>query len=200
MVYCKKCGAKVSDEFIYCTNCGNRFDAKLGRKIPSDTRQGALVGGLVGFLHGIVAAVQSYFIIFPLLMPLITKQVTSDPRFANNPQFLAEFLSLFNTIMYVAVVLVVPIMALLSCVLGVLFVKFKEHIPGSSIIRKSVVFALILMAISIVPGLPSFLDPRASAIFGTEFFPLQMKSYALTLVEYPLLGWLFGYLLERRLK
>lgn len=126
-------------------------------------------------------------------MPLITKQLASEPSFASNPQFI---LSLSNTIMYGALVMVVPIMMLLSCILGVLFVKFRDHIPGSSIIRKSVVFALVLLAISLVPTLSSF----PGVIFGAEFFPLQMESYVLALVEYLLLGWLFGYLLERRLK
>jgi hypothetical protein len=130
-------------------------------------------------------------------MPVMIKELSSEPSLAGNAQFL---LSLSNTVMYVALVMLVLIMMLFSCVIGVLFVKFKEHIPGSSITRKSVVFSLILLAISLAPGLRILLAPGTSAVYGSEFFPLQMESYALTFVEYVVLGWLFGYLLERRLK
>jgi len=133
-------------------------------------------------------------------MPIIIKQLMSDPRFTSNPLLAAQFPSLLSTIMSVAMVVVVLMIALFSCVLGVLFVKFRQHIPGSSIIRKSMVFPFILMAISFILTLRSLLDPRAIAMFGTSLFPLQIESSELALVEYLLFGWLFGYLLERRLK
>ena len=90
--------------------------------------------------------------------------------------------------------------ALLGCVLGVVFVKFRKHIPGHSTIRKSVVFALILVVISLVPRLFGILDPSAVVMFGTKIHPPQLEYNALTSIEYLLFGWLFGYLLQRRLK
>lgn len=89
----------------------------------------------------------------------------------------------------------------MGCVLGFLFVSFKDHIPGSSVVRKSLVFSLILLAISSIFSLRGFFDPNVAKMFGSNaFFHIQMASYAIALIEYPLIGCLFGYLLDQRLK
>jgi hypothetical protein len=173
------------------------------RKSPSEIRQGMVVGAFVGFLYGIVAALQFYFTMLPFILPLITRQLLSDPNIANNPEYVAGmpgFLSLLNTMMYCAVVLIIPIEAVFGCMLGLLFVKCRNHIPCNSVIGKSVAFSIILVAISLVFGLPSFFNPKASTVFGANFFPLQIQSYIVNIVTFPLLGLLFGYLLNRRLK
>ena len=163
----------------------------------SETRQSAVVGGFVGFLYGMVTTVQTYFTTFPFFMAYMTRRVASNPTFASNLQ---SALNIINTAMYVSLLMITPMLAVLGYLVGILFVKFKGHLPGSSIIRKAVVFSLILFAISFIPTLRSLLDPRVTAAFGAGFFPLRAESYALTLAEYLLFGWLFGYLLQRRLK
>lgn len=171
-------------------------------KVSSDSRQGALVGAFVGLIHGIVVAIVFYFVLFPVIMPLVTKQLENNPRFASDPRFISALprvLSILSTIMSVSVVLFVPIGALFGCVLGVLFVKFRRHIPSSSIVRKSMVVAFILVTISFLGILRNLLVPTTTIVFGADFFPSQLKSFALTLIEFPLLGWLFGYLLTRKL-
>jgi len=90
-------------------------------------------------------------------------------------------------------------MALIGCILGAVFVKVKGHIPGSSITRKSIVFGFVLFAISFLLSLPSLVNPRVSLLSGTALYVFRLESFAVTIVAYPLLGWLFGYLLQRRL-
>jgi hypothetical protein len=189
-VTCKKCGANVSDEFAYCTNCGNRLDAK-GRKAPSETRQGAVVGGFVGLLYGIYTAVLDYFTVFPALASYMEQRLASE-GLVNGSYFTPGTL---NAILYAALVMAVVFSALLGCAFGILFIKFRGHIPGNSIIRQSLGFSLILFAISFILNLGNILDA-----IGTDSFPMQMGLSAFSLVAFVVLGWLFGNLLERRLK
>jgi hypothetical protein len=199
IITCKKCGARVSDD-SFCTNCGI---SAPGQKTPSETRQGAVVGALIGSLHGIASAILTYFVMFPLIMPLITKAIVSDRRVASDPRVVAmlpELIRLVNTIMYVSLGLAIPFGAILGCMLGYLFVKVKNHIPGSSIIRKSMVVSVIWIGVSSLGVVISLLEPRTTVFLGTSMLTLQMKSFASTIVLYLLLGWLFGYLLDRRLK
>ena len=191
-VSCKKCRANVSDEFSYCTNCGNRLDAE-GRKASSETRQGAVVGAFVGFLYGIYDAILFYFITLPTILPIIAKVVASDPRFVSFSQ--QDLLSMVSTIMDIAAISLAPLSALFGCVLGIVFMKMRGHIPGSSIIRQSLVFSLVLFVISFILNLGNILDA-----IGSDSFPTQMGLSAFGLVVFVLLGWLFGQLLERRLK
>ena len=124
-VTCKKCSTTVSDEFSYCFNCGNLL---VVNKTRSEIREGAVIGGFVGFLFGIVGAVQFYFLV---IIPEI-RRLTFNPRFANLPP------SAFQ-VFYFGYVMAIPVVALLGCVLGVVFVRFRNHIPGHSTIRKSAI-------------------------------------------------------------
>ena len=170
---------------------------------PSITRQGALIGGVVGVVHGLMTAIEFQLILLPVFMTTIPTMLKSNPRFAADPRFAATFpkaLSLFNTILAVITVAIVPIGALIGCVAGVLFVSLREHIPGSSLVRKSLVFSLFLVVIAFVFSLRSILDPTTYATFGSQFFQVQVKTFVFIVLEYPLIGCLFGYLLNRRLK
>jgi len=109
-------------------------------------------------------------------------------------------------IMIAVVVVFVPIMTVIAgTILGVLFIALRQRLPGSTIMRKSVAFSLILVAIDFLfIGLTRFFRPNnMTNVFdkGTlaVFYSLQVVSYAVILVEFPLLGCLFGYLLSGRI-
>ena len=176
---------KVSGEFSYCFNCGNRLNVKE-RKAPSESRQGVIVGGFVGFLYGVYEAVQTYLTWFPSYMAYMTSRLSTQ-------------LTVVTVIS--SLVLEGPAFALLGCVLGRVFVKVKGRIPGSTIIRKSIVFGLILLAFT---WLPSLWPSSVKGAVIVEPTPLQaaltFAFYVSNFLVFPLLGWLFGYLLERRLK
>ena len=197
LITCTQCGAKVSDEFSYCFNCGNCLNAKE-RRVPSESRQGAVVGGFVGFLYGIYQAVQGYLTWFPSYMTYMISRISTQPSFASDPQLA---LSVVNVILYGGLVLSGPVFALLGYVLGKLFVKVKGRIPGSTIIRKSIVFGFILLTFTMLLNLgPS--PTKGTVIVETSPLQsaLQFVLYVSSFVVFPLLGWLYGYLLERRLK
>jgi len=169
---------------------------------PRITRQAALVGGLVGVVHGLITAIEFQLILLPVFMTTIPIMLKSNPRFAD-PRFVANLpkvLSMLNTIFTILTVAIVPFGALIGCVAGVLFVSLREHIPGSSLVRKSLVFSLILVAIAFIFNLRGVLEPDAHATFGPQFFQVQLRMFVITLLEYPLIGCLFGFLLERKLK
>jgi len=193
-IRCEKCGTIVSGQIRYCTNCGNRL-VNLGGSIPGETQQGGKVGALVGFLHGCIAAGWTYFII-PPTMSIMVRRMASDPFFASHQQ---SILTMFNTIFNVVVILLIPISAVLGYLFGILFLKIEGRIPGSSIIRKSIVFGFLLLAVTLVMSLRYVFDLKSPAYYP-ELFPLQVEGWTISLIEYPLLGWLFGYLLQRRLK
>ncbi len=152
-----------------------------------------MVGAFVGFLYGIYDAILFYFITLPTILPIIAKVVASDPRFVSFSQ--QDLLSMVSTIMYIAAISLAPLSALFGCVLGIAFMKMRGHIPGSSIIRQSLVFSLILFVISFILNLGNILDA-----IGSDSFPTQMGLSAFGLVVFVPLGWLFGQLVERRLK
>lgn len=242
LISCKGCGAKISDEYSYCTNCLTSLEkesaspaaAKNGivrikaeasiveapgdqaalhpglmdwlltplnvertelsrrTKMLSETHQGAVSGAYVGLAHGIVSA--SVGIIF---LSLLEPELTSFLAQEVGPRMLSELPTLWITAIALLIVFV-PIIGVISgIVLGIVFVAFKAKIPGSSIIRKSVVFSLILCMIGFLIG---SLDLRRVSMVRTvlpSFYPLWET---LNLVQYPVFGYLFGYLLQRRLK
>ncbi len=104
----------------------------------------------------------------------------------------------------VIVIVGLPIISvIIGAVLGFLFVVFQKKLPGSTIIRKSVAFSLILLAIDFLIGISSFFVPNRtgtlSEVAVAKLYSLRLVSYGEILVEFPLLGYLFGYLLSRRL-
>ncbi len=175
------------------------LEAKRGpkHKLPSDTRQGALVGAFVGLISGIVTATYAYFMVLPFVWSALTA------RMIESPEALVALSTIWNTFMIVVVVGVPIIDAIMGAVLGVLFVVFRKKLPGSTIIRKSVAFSLILIAIYVLIGLRSYFSPNRISILDkatlATFHSMQVASHALILIEFPLLGCLFGYLLARRL-
>lgn len=233
LISCKKCGAKVSNQYSYCTNCQAPLDAKdleeteysaiqpksrstlagwllspaeakraPKHKLPSDSRQGAVVGAFVGFIYGIVGATYAYFIILPFVWLVFTASLSS--KLLESPKAPTVLPTVWNILVAVAVV-GVPIMSVvMGTVFGVLFMAFRKKLPGRTIIRKSFVFSLILLAISLLVGLRSYLIPSRTSILDkatlASMVSLQVLGWTLALVEFPLLGYLFGYLLNRRLK
>lgn len=223
VITCKRCGEKVSDQYSYCTNCqapltkeAKALETRIGRppkvrkwflspldtkrkpkhQLPNATRQGILVGAMVGAIDGVVNTVVFYFAYFPLIMDALTKQLTS--RYAT---IIPKALSMVDTIFRVSILIAAPLIgALLGCVLGFLFVTFRKRIPGRSIVRKSLFVATILVALPSLNLLHSLLDPAARFVLGIDFLPLQLEGFTMVVIMYPLLGYLFGYLLQRRLK
>ena len=172
-----------------------------GRKTSNVTRQGALVGGTVGAIHGVVLSLQLNFIILPVLIPFVPMIVSSDPRLADLGGSLPTMMSWITPILTAISILDIPIGALTGCVLGVVFVSLREHIPGSSTLRKSLVFSLILFTIYFILSLRQFLSPLLqNETLRAVAFRLHLEMYVTTLIEFPVLGYLFGFLLERKLK
>jgi len=178
-VTCKKCGSKLRDEFRYCFNCGNLL---VVNKTPSESRQGAVIGGFVGLLYGAFYTI-SWYIVFPEVSAILPKSAPT----------------LFSSTHVLFAVASPPTCGLFGAVLGVMFVKFRKHILGTSIIEKSVIFGFILMTISFILSLrPGMRVP--SIHFTAEQYTLGSVLVVANYVALPLLGWLFGYLLQRRLK
>ena len=168
-------------------------------KGPSITRQAALVGGIIGVIHGVVVAVQ-FNLMLPVIIPLLPAIISSDPRYADLRGTLPKIMSLVTPILSVVALVAILLGALMGCVLGVLFVSLRDHIPGSSILRKSLVFSLILLTISFILSLRSLVFYGMVATIQTVFLRLRLEMYATMLIEFPLLGCLFGFLLDRKLK
>ena len=150
------------------------------RRTQSETRLGAIVGGFVGLLYGTVNAVNLY-VVFPRISAVLSRSAST-----------------FVGTTYVPFVVGIPFaFGLLGLVLGAIFVESRKHIPGSSIIDKSVAFSFILMAIAVIlswrPGAKMPAITIEQITLGSIFF-------AANFAPFPLLGWLFGYLLQRRLK
>jgi hypothetical protein len=232
LISCKKCGAKVSNQYSYCTNCQALLNAKdleetehsaiqpksrstlpgwllspveamreSKYKLPSDTRQGAVVGAFVGFIYGIVGAAYAYFILIPFVWLVLTASLSS--KFLDSPKVLAALPTVRDILIAVVVVGVPIISVVMGTVSGVLFIAFRKKLPGRTIIRKSFAFSLILLAISLLIGLRSYLSPSVTILNKATLASMvsfQVLGWALALVEFPLLGYLFGYLLNRRLK
>lgn len=226
LISCKKCGARISNQYSYCTNCQALLSAKdlqepeysaieqkyrsplagwllspvetkRGTKYkPTDTRQGALVGAFIGFISGIYAATIAYFIFLRFIWPVLTPTII---------QSLAMTLPTLRGILIAAVVIAVPITSVvMGTILGVLFIVFREKLPGRTIIHKSILFSLILCLISFLVGLRSYVSPSRTSFLNNATLAslrsLQVLWWALSPVEFTLLGYLFGYLLNRRLK
>ena len=110
--------------------------------------------------------------------------------------------SLWN-IVFAVVIVVTPIVGvILGAVLGVVFMAFRNRIPGSTIMRKSLVFSLCFIVLSLLLALRDYFNFSGRAIYAAvpSFVSLEWISLAFTFVEYPVLGCLFGYLLQRRLR
>ena len=107
------------------------------------------------------------------------------------------FNTVWNFITFVLLVVEPIFQAVMGAVLGFIFVVAMKKIPGKSVIQKSLVFSLILAGISICSSIVTYLRPYSTFPIPTE---LTVLSFVVPLVEYPLLGWLFGFVLQRKLK
>lgn len=214
VVSCKQCGAQVSDKHDSCPYCGIKLseesnsalegspsqliNKQVGKhKAPSKTRQGALVGAFIGLLAGIIGAIEFLFVLLPTivkdLIPLAVAHFPTNPNVAN---LMTMFFYLFG-------VAIVPLTVITGCVLGVLFVAVRNKIPGKSTIQKAVVFSMILWALQSIYELRYVLfppPPEFASLTNTMPLSIRVTLLGLGIVEYLTLGFLFGYLLDRRLR
>ncbi len=180
-ITCKNCGAKVSDQYSFCSNCGASINtgALAGLSVSNGTRQGALVGAFVGLIYGIINAVYAYFILLPAIMSALTA------LYIGSPEMLTLLPTLWSIVTTIVIVFVPIIGVVAGVVAGVLFVALMRRIPGNSIIRRSVAFSLILLTISVLLGLRSYFDSRLT-MFDRDtlnaLYSLRAGSYALILV------------------
>jgi hypothetical protein len=161
------------------------IEGKLRRnRISSETSTAVLIGLFVGFLHAMILTLENSVILFPLL----TQQqfgVTSE---------------LFDWSITVAEeagnTLVVGIIG--GCVLGYLFATLKTRIPGSTTIRKAVVFSLILTLIEVLLRVsPIFDSALLLSSYGNSYTLMIAATSVNLIVLNPILGFLFGYMLDR---
>jgi xanthosine utilization system XapX-like protein len=146
-------------------------------------RDAALIGGLTGLLHGILNAFELQYLLLPMIMPIVTSQILE-----RNPNASTMLPTVWNTLMSIILFFVVAFSLVIGIVLGIVFVSLKERIPGSSTILKSLTFSLILLAVQLVSGLGTL----SIAAYLSTAINLDLIS----IVEFPLLGLLFGCLLE----
>jgi hypothetical protein len=157
-----------------------------------------VTGVFVGFIQGLVIAGFGFTVLY-MMQPQLAAFMVQE----NGPTILNLLPTIWDATVAVVVVSCVIFGVVMGAVLGVIFVAFRKKIPGSSLTRKSVVYSLIFSAISLLIVLRSFLDARTNAALAATLaplIPLRLAFFVFPLVEYPALGYLFGYLLERRLK
>lgn len=171
-----------------------------------------MVGAFIGFLYGVVGAILYYVVMLPFLMKLFPLILTNESRFAANPR-VPEFVNLLTNIMYYVGLLIVPVEAIIGCVFGVIFVALKDKIPGRTTIHKAVLYSLVLFAVQIIystlralsaywisPEIARLMNtPQVVSLIKTTDATLPVPVYAITLATHLSLGFLFGYLLDRRL-
>ncbi len=166
----------------------------------SETRDGALIGAFVGCIQGIISAIYLAKI-FPPMIAVMMRALTAQMA-QQSPEVLRFFPGFLHFLMEVVIVASPIIGVIMGCALGVLFVALRKKIPGSSIIRKSVAFSLILVAISAIGEVLNLFNPTGQMLILTNstFRVLMLTGFALVVIEYPILGFIFGYLLNRRLR
>jgi hypothetical protein len=155
--------------------------------LSPNLRQGAYVGAFIGLISGIIE-ISIILIGSPLIKLAVTEYLTQQ-----SPSALSLLPALWNRVLANSIVIVLIVATIAGGVAGVLFVAFMKRIPGRSTIRKSVFFSFSLLALSLLTAIPRYVDPKTIS-------SITAASVALALIEYPLLGCLFGYLLNRRLK
>jgi len=180
--------------------------------LKSVLRQGALIGAFIGFLYGVVADIEYYVIMLPMFLKFVLSMITSDPRFAANPK-LPEVINMVTNITYYIGLIVLPLGAVIGCVLGVVFVALMQKIPGRTTVRKAVFFSMVLFAVtngySMLRNLLGYENsPEVARVMSTPQSSLFMRTMttmmfpllAVNLLAFLSLGFLFGYLLDRKLR
>jgi CBS domain containing-hemolysin-like protein len=177
------------------TPIGSKREQK--RKRVTGTRQGAKIGALVGLVQGILntsVGLVALYVMQPRLIALIVQ--------VEGSRALAVFPTLWNLMLIVLIIGVPIVSILMGAAVGYLFVVFQHRIPGRSIIRKSLTVSLIFVAVSLLWNLRNLLDPRRMALmqafWGTSV--LLQYGFVYPLIEAPALGYLFGYLLQRKIR
>jgi len=150
-------------------------------------RDAALIGALVGVLHGIVNAVEFQYLLLPTMIPIMMSQISQQ-----NPNASAMLPVLSSLLVPMILFFAVIFSVVLGVALAIVFVSVRNTIPGSSTLRKAFVFSIILLALEIILGLGSF----SIATYGSTAISVDIIS----VVEFPLLGLLFGYLFEMKTK
>ena len=150
-------------------------------------RDAALPGALVGLIHGIIYAMEFEYLLFPVMLPIIMSRITLQ-----NPNAADMVPTFMNVLAPTIAVLIIAFSVLLGIILAIAFVSLKNSIPGKSIMRKALIFSIILLALQIITGLGSY---TVVAFAGTA-----LNLDIITIVEFPSLGLIFGYLFDKKIK
>jgi uncharacterized paraquat-inducible protein A len=150
-------------------------------------RDAALPGGLVGLFHGIINAIEYQYLLFPSIMPIIAARMAEQ-----NPNASAMLPAIMTFLGPVILLFVVIFSVVLGIVLAIAFVSLRKSIPGGSMIRKALVFSIILLAVQMITGLGSFsVESYAQTAISLDI---------ISIIEFPVLGLLFVYLLGKKTK
>jgi hypothetical protein len=150
-------------------------------------KDAALPGAIVGLIHGIINAMEYQYLLFPSIMPLIAARMAE-----RNPNASAVLPAIMTVLGPVILLFVVIFSVVLGIVLAMAFVSLRKNIPGASMIRKGLVFSIILLAVQLITGLGSFSIP--------SYAQTAISLDIISIIEFPLLGLLFGYLLGKKTK
>jgi hypothetical protein len=82
-----------------------------------------------------------------------------------------------------------------GAILGVVFIKVQDRLPGRTVIRRSVVFAFALYSISLLGNIYIFFADKSAFL---SFWGSMEVSNSVFLIVDLLLGVLFGYLITNR--
>jgi len=151
-----------------------------------------IVGAAVGLIHGIYVTIFAITLILPLIKPILLAE--SARRFGSRG---VDFLNMIWNMTITFVIIGEPIFGVaIGAVIGYLFAVFVKRIPGKSLIQKSLFISLVLMGFSASTILIDYFRPRPQWSMPVGVLGLSF----LVIFEYPLIGCLFGFLLQRKLK
>lgn len=156
--------------------------------ISRETGDAVVIGILVGFLHGLVIALEGNFIFVPLATERFLSGVSETQ------------LALWNMMVAAELGRALTFGVIEGGVLGFLFNILKQRIPGSSTIRKAVVFAVILTVIQVAMNISAAPDPSAISKYGSYYSLVMAVTFTNSIIVNPILGFVFGYTLNRTSK
>lgn len=148
---------------------------------------GAKAGLIAGIAYGIVLGITSYFTLVSEKSTVIADITSSLP---SNTSFTPE--QLYNIALIAAPVVVIIVGVIGGLILGAIYGKLVERIPGGSTVIKGVMFGVVLWFLGSV-----LLDVRDLSEYGVVYY---LTDVATGLVGALIFGVLLGYFYGRFIK
>ncbi len=148
------------------------------------TGNGAKAGLVAGVAYGIVLGIVSYFTLVSIKSTVITDITNSLPA---NSTFTPD--QVYNIALLIAPVFVIIVGVIGGLILGAIYGKLLERIPGGSPVIKGIIFGLVLWLLSsVIGGLGNLGE------YGLEYY---LANLGTGLVGALIFGVLLGYFYGR---